>query len=148
MAEKLLHGLKFDRQYAAAHTIAQTMAQKLAVDDSLLLVPIPTATSRVRQRGYDQSVEITKALARLSGVPCAKLLRRYGQQRQTGSTRAQRLKQLAGAFEVRTKQLPKDKHILLVDDVMTTGATLEAAARTLRAAGVKIISAITFARPS
>lgn len=148
IGEALMKKLKFERALAAANTITRSLADQFgtALPSHALLVPIPTATSRVRQRGYDQSVIIARKLARHTGLPCASLLSRYGQQRQTGSSRKQRLLQLEDAFRVRPKKLQDAKTVILVDDVLTTGATLEMAAKTLKQAGVKHISAITFAR--
>lgn len=146
-AEDLIHKLKFERTYEAAHVVASIMASLLDPQEDMLIVPVPTATSRVRRRGYDQSVAIARALAKQTKLPCSAILRRYGQARQTGSSRKQRLDQLKDAFAVRTRKDITSRHIILVDDVMTTGATLESAAHALRKAGVTTISAITFARP-
>jgi ComF family protein len=111
-----------------------------------VVVPVPTATDRRRRRGYDQATLIARALARrqdLAHVPC---LRRLGRAHQVGAGRAQRLAQLAGAFVVVRPDRIRGKHVVLVDDVITTGATFEAAARALHQAGAARVSAVTFAR--
>lgn len=143
VGEALITALKFDHVVAAAKVIAESM--ELHIPAKAVLVPVPTATSRVRQRGYDQSVLIATRLRRRYGTERKLLLRRYGQTRQTGSTRAERLQQLHDGFGViKTKNPPE--RVLLVDDVLTTGATLEAAAKVLKHAGVKQIDALVFAR--
>jgi ComF family protein len=146
-AEELVKGLKFNRAIAGADTIATFLADTFATElpETGILVPVPTATSRVRQRGYDQSVRITKALAKKAGLPYANFLMRHGQQRQTKSSRSERLTQLKDAFIVRAL-LPKETEIILVDDILTTGASLEAAAAALKQAGAKKVSALVFAR--
>lgn len=144
VGEALLHAYKFERGYGAHRAIAGALA-RLDFPAGALLVPVPTATSRVRQRGHDHMLTITRRLSKLTGLPHQQLLTRSGQQRQTGKSRRERQTQLAGAYELRGS-LPKSTHIVLVDDVVTTGATLEACARALRKAGAKQISAIAFAR--
>ena len=146
IGEFLLRGLKFERVFAAAAVMGTLLAEmKPSLPQDVVIVPVPTATSRVRLRGYDQSVLIARELSRKITLPYAELLERHGQQRQTGSGRRERQKQLEGAFKLAPrKQLPKA--VLLVDDVLTTGATLEAAAQAFQGAGVNYIYAIVFAR--
>lgn len=143
-AEAVVRKLKFERAYAAHTTLARAMLAMLP--DDVTIVPIPTATNRVRQRGYDQAVLVAQELARLQGGRSTQVLDRLGQKRQTGSSRSERLKQLSGAFELRTDRLTGVEKIVLIDDVLTTGATLEAAAAVLREAGIKHTSALVFAR--
>jgi ComF family protein len=121
------------------------MAARLPQDKPMLLVVAPTATSRVRARGYDQSVLLTKHLSRLTKLPHASLLVRMGQQRQLGQSKTQRRTQLAGSFRVRNPLLCKDRHCLLIDDVVTTGSTIEAAAQALMDAGARRVDAFIFA---
>jgi ComF family protein len=145
-AKALIQKLKFERTYASASIIAQIMARQLdALPQDATLSHVPTATSRVRQRGYDQAKLIAKALAGYRGMSYAPILVRLGQQRQTNSSRTERLHQLQDAFIAKSR-VQKIDHVLLVDDILTTGSTLEAAARTLKAAGVPKVSAVVFAR--
>ena len=144
----LIKKLKFGRALAAAETAATAMAMQYGeqLPQGAILVPVPTATRRVRQRGYDQSVQIAKHLSNLTGLPCRRLLLRSGQQRQTGSTRTQRLAQLEDRFHLRAREAGSIEHAILIDDVLTTGATLEVAAKVLKRAGVGRVSAAVFAR--
>ncbi len=143
-AEALVGHLKFEHTIAAAPLIASYLNQ-LITTDGAVIVPVPTATGRVRLRGYDQALLIAKHASKLSGLPYSDILERFGQVRQTGSGRRERLAQLEGAFAVKPRVVIPHS-VLLVDDVVTTGATLESAARVLRRAGAKHVSALTFAR--
>jgi predicted amidophosphoribosyltransferase len=151
--------MKFGRTSAAAESIALAMAARLQLPSPLplaessvvrggplLVTWIPTATARVRARGYDQSRQIARSLARQIGCPIAPLLARSGQQRQVGHSRAERLAQLQAAYRPVKPWLIDGKDILLVDDVFTTGATLSAAAEQLHAAGARSVHAYVFAR--
>ncbi|HKR82318.1 MAG TPA: phosphoribosyltransferase family protein [Candidatus Saccharimonadales bacterium] len=117
-----------------------------AEDTNTVLVFVPTATSRVRQRGYDQARLIARELGRLHRIPLLPALVRVGQRRQVGASGEQRRRQLQDAFRVVRKPTLKGKHVVLVDDVVTSGATLEAAARVLHQAGAQRIDAAVFAR--
>lgn len=141
-AEQLVHAYKFERVYAAHRSIVAALP---AISGKVLIVPVPTITNHVRQRGYDHAYLLAKRYARLHGRACERLLRRSGQIQQTGKSRNERLRQLKGVFALR-KPLVKDTHIVLVDDVMTTGATLEQCAQVLRKGGAASVRAVVFAR--
>lgn len=145
LPEKLVHTFKFERAQAVAPTIAQLMQCALpAIRPDMLVVPVPTATSRVRQRGYDHTALLARTLAHGYKHQSISALKRLGHSRQVGATRVQRMAQLTGAF--RTVKPVTGKHLLLVDDVVTTGATLEEAARVLRSAGAERTDALVFAQ--
>ncbi len=146
-AQELVQRLKFERAYSVSTTIAVSLLDSFAylLPVGAVIVPIPTASSRVRARGYDQSVLIAKAFAKRVKLPYSTALSRIGQHRQTGNKRTHRLMQLEQVFEVKNHTL-KNKPIILIDDVLTTGATIESAASALRKAGFEHISAMTFAR--
>lgn len=147
LAKDLLWCLKSGGAQAAAREMAEQMAGLVQPSKTeLILVPVPTASRRVRQRGYDQATLIARALARRTGVPCRELLRRHGNTQQVGASREQRLRQLSGAFSVRRPPDIALGHIILIDDVLTTGATLEVAASVLMQAGAKRVDAITYAQ--
>ncbi len=144
-ARRLVRALKFDRAGAAAGPIARTIACRLPRGYRPDVVTyVPTATSRLRARGYDHTRLIARAVAAELGVPCLPLLGRRGQQRQVGQRKEVRQQQLTNAFYARRHQLPG--HVLLVDDVITTGSTLQAAAVTLQAAGAGRVDAAVFAK--
>jgi ComF family protein len=117
-----------------------------SIGQDVLIVPVPTARRRVRSRGYDQAVVIARALAKRKGCRYAPLLLRYGSQEQKQADRFQRRQQLRGAYAVREPASAVGARILLIDDVVTTGATLEEAATLLKAAGARVVGGLVFAR--
>lgn len=144
VAKELLYVLKFGRARAGATPIARHITSVLPdLPKDTLVTYVPTDTRRIRQRGYDQAELIAREIARLKGLGCRRLLTRTTHTRQVGATRAVRLKQLETAF-LTTRHIPA--HILLVDDVVTTGATLEAIAAVLRQAGARHVDAVVFAQ--
>lgn len=146
LSRQLVRILKFHHAAAAARPMARLMAPLLAGYPDAYLLPVPTATTRVRQRGYDQAKLLTKELAALSGLPRLDCLARLSQAHQVGAARQQRLLQMRGAFRIKNTRLIPGAHIILIDDVLTTGATLEAAARTLLQSGAARVDALVFAR--
>jgi ComF family protein len=144
LAKKLIWRLKSNGAQEAAVIMADKMASLLPTK-KCLLVSVPTATSRVRQRGYDQSYLLARALARNASLPWLNCLARMGQAHQVGSNIEQRKRQLAESFRVKQERFVKGAHLILVDDVVTTGSTLEAAAKILKQAGAARVDALTFA---
>lgn len=145
-AKQLVYDFKFGRKIAAAEPIALMMKEPLPhLPADTVIAHIPTATSRVRQRGYDHAELLAGALARQLGLRHEALLYRTTQSRQVGSKRADRLRQMEEAFMVKGGGVPR-RRALLVDDLTTTGATLEAAARCLKSSGVKEVSAVVYAQ--
>ena len=146
--DRLLPRLKFHRDLAAGRVLAQAMAERctsLVRPDAIL--PVPLHRARLRRRGFDQALEVAQPLARALQLPlldCA-LIRGKTTTAQSLLDAGARRRNLRGAFEVaRAVELPV--HVVLVDDVMTTGATLHAAARALLAAGVQRVDAWVCAR--
>ncbi|HVW23008.1 MAG TPA: phosphoribosyltransferase family protein [Candidatus Saccharimonadales bacterium] len=145
LAKDLVWRLKFGAAQTAAKAIASELLNLLPAGD-WLLVPVPTTTGRRRQRGYDQAELISRQLARLGHMISVNVLARQGNQHQVGANREQRLAQLTDVFRVTRPKLISGQRVLLIDDVVTTGATLKAAALALKAAGAAEIAALTFAR--
>lgn len=147
VAKELVYKLKFGRANAAAVVIAACINDVLPMLDQKIVVTFtPTANTRVRSRGYDQARLIAKELSSRRGWLYAPLLIRIGLSRQVGSSRKQRFEQLEGAFAPRNPKFIKGASILLIDDVLTTGATLESAAKTLKQAGARTVDAAVFAQ--
>ncbi len=112
-----------------------------------LVVPVPLHRSRLRQRGYNQSDYFAQGLAEGLNIPWSNkcLQRTRATSTQTAKNQLERLRNVEGAFFVLDDTLVRGKHLLLVDDVVTTGATLEACSMELLAAGSKEISVATIA---
>ena len=148
-ARDAVHALKFRGLSAIASSMAALMAERL-VDWSPpvdAIVPVPLAGSRRRQRGYNQSELLAKELSRLTAVPLAPraLIRpRSSSPQYRLSNRDERRRNVCGVFSS-GKRVPRGS-VLLVDDVMTTGATLDACARVLIEAGTGPVFGLTFAR--
>lgn len=146
--DRLLPRFKFHRDLAAGRLLAQLMAQSLAgAERPQALLPVPLHRARLRQRGYDQALELARPLARALRIPLLPdaLVRTRATAQQSRLDATQRRRNLRKAFAVDTHAaLPA--HIALVDDVMTTGATLHAAADALRRAGVARVDAWVCAR--
>ena len=129
---ELIVALKFRHRRAAAEVLAAQMVRRLGLTPVDVVTWAPTSARRVRGRGYDQAEVIARAVARRLGVPCRRLLYRAHGDPQTGKSRADRL---AGP-SFRARRPRAGLSVLVVDDVVTTGATLRTAARALGAAGV------------
>jgi predicted amidophosphoribosyltransferase len=145
-ARALVTALKFRGASAAADVMAAQMAATAppGLLDGAVLVPVPAHRARRRQRGFNQAERLTRALARRTGRPAARCLVRDGPPtRQLGARRATRLS--TGRIAVRARGTAPPV-ALLVDDVYTTGATLDACARALREAGSSTVRAIAYAR--
>ena len=118
-----------------------------ALDDADCVLPVPLSTERLRERGFNQSALLARRLAGPK-ADSGTLLRLRATEAQSGLPRAQRLRNLRGAFAVEPGRIAAvaGKRVLLVDDVMTTGATLQAATEALRAAGAAHVAAAVLAR--
>ena len=145
-----VHALKYNHLSALARPMGEIMAayveaEALPVD---MVVPVPLFGRRRRLRGYNQSALLAREVARLCGLPLAErgLARRRDTPPQARSVDAEaRRRNVAGAFAAAPRRV-EGRRVLLIDDVMTTGATLDACAQALRQAGAASVWALTFAR--
>jgi ComF family protein len=146
---RLIHLLKYDKMRPLARPLAERMAARLPeLGLADILIPVPLYRWRRWQRGFNQAEALAQELSSLSGIPCSrKVLRRTRPTRpQVGLSNRERRLNLAGAFDVSSPQFVSGRRVLLVDDVMTTGATLDACARALKAAGAVWVAGLTAAR--
>jgi len=146
--DRLVPRFKFHHDLAAGRLLADLMAGALAdAPRPEAVVPVPLHVRRLRQRGYDQALELAHPLAAALALPLRPdLLRRVRATRpQSELDAGRRRRNVARAFAAR-KDAPLPGHVALVDDVMTTGATLQAAAQALLGAGVRRVDAWVCAR--
>ena len=137
----LVLALKFRHRRAAAAVLADQMVRRLRLGHVDVVTWAPTTSRRARRRGYDQAEAIAQAIGRQLGIPCRRLLYRAHGTAQTGKSRADRL--VGPAFRARRPR--PGLTVLVVDDVVTTGATLHAAAEALRSAGVAHVQLVAAA---
>nr|WP_081955153.1 ComF family protein [Achromobacter sp. RTa] len=149
-ADALVLMLKAQRRLSMAPVLARLIAAAVARDGPLpagtLLVPIPAGRVSLRRRGMNPAAEIARGLAAELGLPLARgmLLRRREAPRQTGRSRRARQRGAVGLFSCRGAVL--GRHVAVVDDVMTTGSTADAAAGALLAAGAAGVTVLVAAR--
>ncbi len=138
---EIMKRFKFARAKAFYLPLAQALEARLPyLEPDTLVVPLPTATGRVRQRGYDQTLLLAQELARIRGLQLVRPLVRTHNARQVGAKREQRQEQAKTAYQLSDATHIKGRSVLLVDDICTTGASLVAAARLLRSAGAASVS--------
>lgn len=144
----LLLALKYRNRREVADVLARVALHRTLPGHVDLVTWSPTSPERIRRRGFDQSYLLASAIARELGVPCRRLLYRRHGPAQTGRRRADRV---APAHRYRSASAPRGRRprpglrVLLVDDVVTTGATLLDARAALEAAGVDEVVALAIA---
>jgi ComF family protein len=143
---KLIHLFKYSGMRRLARPLGALLADALPRDRQFdLVTPVPLHWRRRWQRGFNQSELLGKAIARARRIPAKNLLRRASATRaQAGLSNAQRRENVVGAFRARGRV--NGLRILLIDDVMTTGATAGACARALKKAGAKSVAVLALAR--
>jgi ComF family protein len=153
-ASSIVHALKYEGWGAVASEIAERMNRLSwppdVVDERAALVPIPLASARRRQRGYNQSALIARGLGLRWRIPVWEdvVVRSRETSSQTRLTPEERLDNVAGSFRIGAR-LPeglRGAHLVIVDDVVTTAATLNTCAKVLYESGARIISYVTFGR--
>jgi len=152
LVRKLVHDFKYGRQRHLRHPLAAWLHEAMR-DPRLhgrrfdLIVPVPLHPARERERGFNQATLLAELLARQLAVPLGAALERIRYTiTQTAYDRAERMENLRDAFRLRKKMNVRELHVLLIDDVLTTGSTLSECARILKEAGAISVYAATAAR--
>jgi ComF family protein len=145
---QLIHLFKYAKVSTLADEFGTLLSRALPREQRFdVLVPMPLHWMRRWHRGFNQSELLARALSRRTGIPVSNAMRRRrSTPPQAGLTNAERRTNVAGAFAVRSRKAVEGKHVLLIDDVLTTGATASACASVLKRAGAKRVSVLTLAR--
>lgn len=148
----MIHRLKYHEQSRLAAPLGRLLAggdyPGLRLGETSLVIPVPLHLRRLRQRGFNQSLLLAKALGKRHGIPVdARSLRRpVASDPQVSLGRRERERNVRGVFAVEDAGRVKGMDVLLVDDVYTTGSTLKECARVLLRAGAREVSVLTLAR--
>ena len=149
-ARQLVHRLKYSDRAELARPIGRWMARAGAdiLAEADCLAPVPLHPLRLWRRRFNQAAMLAREVSRATGKPCdvGVLLRVKATQSQVGLSRAQRAENVQGAFKVAQGAAVKGLNVVLVDDVLTSGATANAASRALVRAGAKRVDVLVFAR--
>jgi len=149
-ARKLVHRLKYSDRTELARPMARWMARAGAdiLDEADLLVPVPLHPLRLWRRRFNQAAALAREVSRETGRPCdlGALKRVKATKSQVGMTRVQRADNVQGAFRVEEGAAVRGRNVVLVDDVLTSGATANAASRVLLRSGAAQVDVLVFAR--
>jgi len=147
-----IHYLKYQGFRVLAQRMGLFMAERLLEEeifkDDPVLIPVPLHKTRVRERGYNQSALLCQAIAAATGIPFyGEILKRTRYTRsQTKLTAAERVKNVENAFQVCDPEKVRNRLVVLVDDVITTGSTMNACAKELMKNGAKKIYLLSAAK--
>ena len=147
IARRLILNLKYRNRRSVVAVLAELLAQRIdrqvldRTNDFDVVTWAPTSVARVRRRGHDQSELLARRLAREIGVPCRRLLIKVSHNVQTGASRELRLR--GSVFSARNPGV--NCHVMVVDDVVTTGTTLRCAADALLMAGARKVTCVAVA---
>ena len=127
---RLLHRMKYDNRPEIGCRLAMMAAESIAksgfFDGIDAIIPLPLSKKKKRERGYNQCDYIAEGLSQITGIPVIKdcVVRNKANESQTHKTREERWKNVEGIFSLAKPELIEGKHVLLIDDILTTGATL------------------------
>jgi len=134
---KVIHQLKYKNRPQVGYELGKQYGRKILSSSNFpipeIIIPIPLHYKKQHKRGYNQSYEFGKGIAEVLDIPIEEkfLIKVSPSDSQTKMNRLERLENVMGSFELRNREKLQGKHVLLVDDIITTGATIEAAAQIL-----------------
>lgn len=152
VVRELVHRFKYQREYHLRFLLADFLLEAMQDDRMAALpcdafVPVPLHPARLRWREFNQARAIADVAGKSAGIPVLDCLRRTrNTSTQTGHDRAERMENLRNAFALRQSDGVRGQHLVLLDDVFTTGSTVDECARMLMAAGAASVRALTVAR--
>ncbi len=152
IVRRVVHDFKYGHHFYLRHLVGRWL--NAALDDERLknvpfdlLVPVPLHPARQRERGFNQAEALAELVSARRGIPCQKVLERVRYTTtQTAFDRTERMENLHNAFRLRKKMNVRELRVLLIDDVLTTGATLSECARVLKGEGAALVYSATAAR--
>ena len=152
IVRRIIHDFKYGRQIYLRHLVGRWLCG--ALDDSRicdrrfdLIIPVPLHPARQRERGFNQASLLAESLSARTSIQSKPLLERIRYTTtQTALDRSERMENLHNAFRLRKNMNMRDLRVLLIDDVLTTGSTLNECARILKGAGAISVHAVTAAR--
>lgn len=144
--QRLIGLYKFERAVEAHKVLSDLLLGVLPeLPPETIIVPVPTTSARIRERGYDHMLLIARYIAKNRSLECQQLVSRKADTKQRQASASQRARQAKRAFEVRGK-IDINRPVLLIDDVVTTGSTVKYSAKALRDAGAKHVWIAVLAR--
>jgi competence protein ComFC len=137
ISQNLIHALKYNGKYTVASLLGQMMANHIKEAEwplqNAVLLPVPLSPNRLQKRGYNQSMLIAKAISDSLCIPISNdiIYRIRNTESQTRKDRLERLQNMTDAFGIKNAASFENKHVIIIDDVITSGATIEACYNTL-----------------
>lgn len=134
ISQNIIHNFKYRNRIDVGRIFGKILGERITKSDNFnnidLIIPVPLTSKKLYHRGYNQSYILSQAIGEVLGVPInhSTLLRIKDSQSQTKKSRIDRIQNMTDAFKIQNGEVLDDKHILLIDDVLTTGATLESCA--------------------
>lgn len=149
--QNVIHSLKYQNKFQVGIFLGKVLAQNIQLNRSNwqidLIIPIPLHQLKKAERGYNQSYYIAKGISKFLSVPCSDRIvkRKKYTESQTTMTLTERQENISDAFKIRNKNAVKGKNILLIDDVITTGATISECGNVILKSGAKNIFSASIA---
>ena len=143
--KKLISDYKYNSVRSCGAILAQMVAECIKMPHDAKIVPLPTISKHIRERGFDHTKCLAKQLARLTGCSVAQILQRNNNCTQVGASQVERQEQAKTAYTLK-KDVDRSKNYYLLDDVWTTGSSMMNAARVLQENKISEVNAIIIAK--
>ena len=144
--KRAVYAYKFDGKRGGAKPLARLLVSVASIQVDAVVGYIPTTAVHIRERGFDHAKLLAQTFAAQMSLPCIATLARTNNHRQLGSSKKVRQSTIAGTFVPVHAGMYKNKHVVIIEDVITTGSTLREAAQVLLTAGANSVSALVLAK--